>query len=38
MVMTTHGRSGVERWFVGDVANRILRLSSKPILLVSSDR
>ena len=34
MVMTTHGRSGVERWFVGDVANRILRLSSKPILMV----
>jgi nucleotide-binding universal stress UspA family protein len=34
IVMTTHGRSGVERWFVGDVANRILRLSSTPILML----
>jgi len=34
IAMTTHGRSGVSRWVLGSVASRVLRGTSKPILLV----
>jgi nucleotide-binding universal stress UspA family protein len=36
IVMSTHGRSGVGRWVMGSVADRILRASPSPILLVRS--
>jgi nucleotide-binding universal stress UspA family protein len=34
IVMATHGRSGLSRWVLGSVAERILRWSCIPILLV----
>lgn len=34
IVMSTHGRGGVGRWFAGSVAERVLRGASVPILLV----
>ena len=36
IVMSTHGRSGIGRWIVGSVADRILRASYRPILLIRS--
>ena len=33
IAMSTHGRSGISRWTVGSVADRVLRVSSKPLLL-----
>jgi|SRR3990172_11349303 nucleotide-binding universal stress UspA family protein len=34
IAMTTHGRSGVKRWLLGSVAEKILRHATKPIFLV----
>ncbi len=34
IVMTTHGRTGIKRWFYGSVANKVLRGVSCPLLLV----
>jgi nucleotide-binding universal stress UspA family protein len=34
IVMSTHGRSGFGRWLYGSVTDRVLRLTSTPILLV----
>lgn len=34
IAMTTHGRSGVRRWTLGSVAERVLQQTSLPILLV----
>jgi len=34
VLMATHGRSGVGRWAFGSVADRVLRRSSRPLLLV----
>jgi nucleotide-binding universal stress UspA family protein len=34
IAMTTHGRSGVKRFLLGSVAEKVLRYSSKPIFLV----
>jgi len=34
IVMTTHGRSGVHRWIFGSVAQRVLRHSPIPVLIV----
>lgn len=34
IVMSTHGRGGIGRWFAGSVAERVLRGASVPILLV----
>ena len=36
IVMATHGRSGVGRWVLGSVAEKVLRASSCPVLLVRS--
>lgn len=36
IVMGTHGRSGVSRWLTGSVAERVLRESTVPLLLVRS--
>jgi nucleotide-binding universal stress UspA family protein len=34
VVMASHGRSGMARWFLGSVAEDILRHSNVPILLI----
>jgi len=35
IVMTTHGRSGASRWFFGSVAEKVLKHSPIPILLIA---
>ncbi len=35
IIMSTHGRSGITRWFMGSVADKIVRHSSVPVLIVS---
>jgi len=37
VVMGTHGRSGLNRYLVGSVAERVLRTSSVPVLAVGPD-
>jgi nucleotide-binding universal stress UspA family protein len=34
VAMTTHGRSGVGRWILGSVADRVIRHSGDPVLVV----
>jgi len=34
IAMSTHGRSGVKRWLLGSVAEKVMRHTTKPILLV----
>jgi nucleotide-binding universal stress UspA family protein len=34
IAMTTHGRSGLKRWLLGSVAEKVLRGSTNPLLLV----
>jgi nucleotide-binding universal stress UspA family protein len=34
VVMASHGRTGVRRWFLGSVAEEILRQSTVPVLLI----
>jgi nucleotide-binding universal stress UspA family protein len=36
VVMSTHGRSGLSRWALGSVAERVLRYSDIPLLLVNA--
>lgn len=36
IAMSTHGRSGVSRWLLGSVAEKVIRHANKPILLVRS--
>jgi nucleotide-binding universal stress UspA family protein len=36
--MSTHGRSGIGRWTVGSVADKVVRTGDTPILLVRSQR
>jgi nucleotide-binding universal stress UspA family protein len=38
IVMSTHGRSGLNRWVYGSVANKVLRRASCPLLLVRNPR
>jgi len=38
IAMTTHGRTGIPRWLVGSVAEKIVRTSPIPVLLVRSFR
>jgi nucleotide-binding universal stress UspA family protein len=35
IVMSTHGRSGVSRWVVGSVADKIIRHAPMPVLIVA---
>lgn len=35
IVMSTHGQSGVGRWWFGNVADRVVRHSTVPVLTVS---
>lgn len=34
IVMTSHGRSGLKRWVLGSIAEKVLRSASAPLLLV----
>lgn len=34
IAMSTHGRSGVSRWALGSVADHVVRVASKPVMLV----
>lgn len=38
IAMSTHGRSGVTRWVLGSVAEKVLRAATVPLLLVRSSR
>ena len=38
IVMATHGRSGVNRWALGNVADKVLHGTQLPLLLVRADR
>jgi nucleotide-binding universal stress UspA family protein len=34
IAMSTHGRSGISRWVLGSVASKVLRGTSRPILVI----
>jgi len=34
IAMSTHGRSGVKRWLLGSVAEKVLHAASTPVLLI----
>lgn len=34
IIMATHGRSGIRRWSLGSVADKVVRSAKKPVLLV----
>ena len=34
LVMTSHGRGGLERWFMGSVAEEVTRHATVPVLLI----
>jgi len=36
VVMSTHGRSGINRFFMGSVADKVVRHSKAPVLLISA--
>jgi nucleotide-binding universal stress UspA family protein len=37
IVMATHGRSGVTRWFLGSVAEDVIRRAAAPVLIVRAN-
>ena len=36
IVMSSHGRTGIKRWFLGSVAEEVTRRASVPVLLIRS--
>ncbi len=34
VVMSTHGRSGIQRWALGSVADKVIRRSTIPVLII----
>lgn len=36
LIMTTHGRTGLARWFLGSVAEAVMRRATTPVLLIRS--
>jgi nucleotide-binding universal stress UspA family protein len=36
IVICTHGHSGLNRWLIGSVADRVVRGAGVPVLLVSA--
>jgi nucleotide-binding universal stress UspA family protein len=34
IVMSSHGRSGIKRWLMGSVADKVMRISNTPVLLL----
>lgn len=37
IVMTSHGRSGMQRWLIGSVAEKLLRQAPGPVIVVHAD-
>lgn len=37
VAMTTHGRSGIGRWMMGSVTDRVVRHSGSPVLVIRSE-
>jgi nucleotide-binding universal stress UspA family protein len=37
ILIATHGRSGISRWVWGSIADRVLRFSRVPVLMVPTD-
>ena len=37
IVMSTHGRSGVGRWVMGSVSDKVLRTTDKPLLIICAE-
>lgn len=37
VVMATHGRGGVQRWYLGSVADKLMRLAPCPVLLLTPE-
>jgi nucleotide-binding universal stress UspA family protein len=35
IIMSTHGRAGIGRWFMGSVADRVVRHATVPVLTAS---
>jgi nucleotide-binding universal stress UspA family protein len=38
LVVGSHGRGGLQRWFIGSVAEEVARTSPAPVLIVRGDR
>ena len=38
IIIATHGRSGISRWVRGSVADRVLRFSRIPVLIVQAEK
>ena len=38
IAMATHGRSGVDRWLLGSVAEKVLRVTTSPLLLIRATK
>ncbi len=36
IIMATHGRSGIKRWALGSVADKVVRATTRPVLLTSA--
>lgn len=34
IIMSTHGRTGIERWAIGSVAYKVVKAASQPVLLI----
>ena len=37
IIMSTHGQSGIKQWALGSVAERVVRATTKPVLLVRAN-
>lgn len=37
VAMTTHGRTGIERWMLGSVTDRVVRISGDPVLFIRAE-
>jgi len=38
IIMSTHGRSGITRWWMGSVAEKVISVATAPVLLIRSKR
>lgn len=38
IAMSTHGRSGLSRWALGSVAEKVLRMSNRPVLVIRAKK
>ena len=38
IAMSTHGRSGIGRWLLGSIADKVVRHSEKPVLLLRAHK